>query len=307
MSNSSIQNKKHILSKRKVMILIALFVAFLWGSAFPTVVATYGFLNVDVEDVFQVMLFAGMRFFISAILLFTFAFLSKKSMKWTFRGFKLVLLLGLLQTFGQYLFFFLSMRTVHPANGSILSSLGVFLTAIIAHFIYVNEKLTFKKIVGLIVGVSGIIILNGGTAGSLTLTGEGFMFISQFLGALAAVYTKKIAKEISPLVISAYQLLFGSILLITLGLTFSGSLNFTLTITSTSALIYLGFISGAAFTLWSALIKHNKVSSVTIFKFAIPVFGVLITFIFMNEIFNLISVVISLIFVALGILLINLD
>jgi len=304
---TSSSSKQSFLSRPRVVIMIALFVCLLWGSAFPSVVASYRLLNVYVNDVFQVMLFAGMRFFLSASLIFLYAFAKGKSMKLDFHGFKLVIVLGLLQTFAQYLFFFLSLRTVHPANGSILVSLGVFMTVIIAHFVYKTDSLTPKKIWGLVIGITGIIILNGGAAETFSLAGEGFMFISSLLGAISGIYTKKLTTELSPYAISGYQLLFGSILLVVIGFTFAEDVAFTFTMASTTLLLHLGFISAAAFTLWSALLAHNQVSKVSIYKFSIPVFGVFLSFIFLQEAFDLVSVSIALVFVAVGILLINME
>lgn len=300
-------NKQSFLSRRYVMITVALFVCLLWGSAFVSVVTSYRIMNVYVDDVFQVMLFAGMRFLISAGLIFTYAFVTRKSMRLNWQGFKLVVVLGVLQTFGQYLFFFLSLRTVHPANASILSSLGVFMTVTIAHFVYQTDKLTPKKVLGLIIGVIGIIVLNGGASGSFSLTGEGFMFASALLGAIAGIYTKKLTTTLSPYAISGYQLLFGSILLTGIGLTFSQNVAFTFTVSSTALLIYLGFISAAAFTIWSALLKHHQISKVSIYKFSVPLFGVFLSFVFLQEAFDLVSVGIAMAFVAIGIFLINLE
>jgi len=304
---TSNSNKQSILSRRPVMIIVTLFVCFLWGSAFSAVVASYRLLNVYVNDVFQVMLFAGMRFFLSACLIFAYAFVTGKSMKLDWHGFKLVAMLGLLQTFAQYLFFFLSLRTVHPANGSILISFGVFITVIIASVIYKTDKLTPKKIWGLVIGITGIIILNDPTSATFSLTGEGFMFISSFLAAIAAIYTKKLTMTFSPYAIAGYQLLFGSTLLIGIGLAFSSNVAFTFTPASTILLLHLGFISAAAFTLWSALLKHNPVSKVSIYKFSIPVFGVFLSFIFLQEAFDLVNVMTAMVFVAVGILLINME
>jgi len=301
----NLPKQQHPLSKRHIMILVALAVCLLWGSAFTAIVVGYRELNVYTDDIFQIMLFGGIRFLISAGLIFLFALVTKKNMRLTWSGFKLVVVLGLLQTFGQYVFLLLSLRTVHPANSSILSSLNIFLTVIIAHFVYRNEKLSWKKLLGLLVGIAGIIILNGGVSGQLSWTGEGFMILSTIFGAVSGIYTKKITANLSPYIISGYQLLCGSILLMIFGLIFSGDVQFTVTATSVPIMLYLGFISAAAFTIWAGLLKHNKVSQVSIYKFSIPVFGVLISFIFLHEAFNLASVIVAMILVASGILLIN--
>jgi drug/metabolite transporter (DMT)-like permease len=159
----------------------------------------------------------------------------------------------------------------------------------------------------------GIVILNGGNlfgemgAISVSFAGEGFMLTSSLLGAISGLYTKKLTSELSPYAISAYQLLFGSLMLITLGISFSHDVNFTFTTASTSLLLYLGVVSALAFTLWSALLKHNKVSKVTIYKFSIPVFGSFLSYLFFRESFDFSTVAIALIFVVVGIILINKD
>ena len=48
-------------------------------------------------------------------------------------------------------------------------------------------------------------------------------------------------------------------------------------------LLYLGFISAAAFSLWSLLLKYNPVSSVSVFGFMNPVFGVILSAILLSE------------------------
>ena len=303
--NSNLSKQKHPLAKRHIMTIVALAVCVLWGSAFTAIVIGYRELNVYTDDIFQIMLFGGTRFMISAGLIFAFALVTKKNMRLTRSGFKLVVTLGLLQTFGQYVFLLLSLRTVHPANSAVLASFNIFLTVIIAHFAYRNEKLSWQKLLGLFIGITGIIILKGGNLGQLSWTGEGFMILSTVFGAVSGIYTKKITKTLSPYVISAYQLLIGSTLLIVLGLTFARDVQFTVTATSVPIMLYLGFISAAAFTIWAALLKHNKISQVSIYKFSIPLFGVLISFAFLQEAFNLVSVIVAMVLVAGGILLIN--
>lgn len=297
---------KNILKSEKMMVLLALFVCLLWGSAYPSIVVSYNILNVNTNDVFQVMVFAGTRFMISSILIFIYAKFTNKSMYVPAKGLAMIAVLGLIQTFGQYAFFFSGLRTVHPANASIVSSLGVFMTVVIAHFFYRTDRLTTKKIIGMSFGILGIIILNGGTAGGFTLVGEGALLMAALLGAIAGVYTKKLTTYSSPYAISAYQLLIGSTLLLTLGLTLSQNLSFTFTLGSTTLLLYLGFLSAAAFTLWSALLKYHPVSKVSIYKFSIPVFGVILSFIFLANEFDIIPVTIALILVVTGIILINL-
>jgi len=305
--NKPQKERQGVLKKRSVVILATLFCCFLWGSAFPAVAVAYELLEVNLEDPFQIILFAGIRFMIASSLIFIYVRVTGKKMGIKAGNLRKIAVLGLLQTFGQYVLFFLSMRTVHPANASVLASTGIFFTVIIAHFIYKDDRLTGRKALGLMVGMSGIVILNGGAAGTFSLTGEGFMILSMLLSAISGVYTKKLAGSISPYAITAYQLLLGSVLLVSLGLVFSGPPQLTFTLVSTPLLVYLGFISAAAFTTWSAILKHNHISKVSVYKFSIPIFGVFISFVFFRGALDVGIVLISLFLVATGIALINFE
>lgn len=297
----------HILSRKGFMIAAALLCCFLWGSAFVSIPVGYRLLSLDTEDIFQISLFAGTRFFIASMMIFAYAFFTGKSMRIDLGQLGKVAVLGLMQTFGQYVFFFLSLRTIHPANGAILSSMGVFFTIILAHFIYKSDRLTPKKTMGLFIGLTGIFILNGGTGGGFSLTGEGFMMTSSLIGAISGLYTKRIAKSLSPYVITGYQLLLGSILLMSLGAAFAQDVQFSITLFSGSIVLYLSFISAMAFTLWSGLLKHNPVSRISIYKFSIPLFGVFLSFVFLREGLDLGPVFFALLFVAAGIIMIDLE
>ena len=72
-------------------------------------------------------------------------------------------------------------------------------------------------------------------------------------------------------------------------------------------LIYMGFISAGAYTLWGILLKYNPVSRVSVLGFINPIMGVLLSALFLgegNEAFSLGSML-SLLLVSLGIFLVN--
>ena len=72
-------------------------------------------------------------------------------------------------------------------------------------------------------------------------------------------------------------------------------------------LIYMGFISAGAYTLWGILLKHNPVSRVSIFGFMNPVMGVILSALFLGENTEAFSVtgIMALLLVAMGIIIVN--
>ncbi len=72
-------------------------------------------------------------------------------------------------------------------------------------------------------------------------------------------------------------------------------------------LLYLGFLSAVAYTLWGVLLKYNPVSRVTVFGFMNPVFGVILSAILLGEkgqAFNG-STLAALVLVCMGIYVVN--
>ena len=52
---------------------------------------------------------------------------------------------------------------------------------------------------------------------------------------------------------------------------------------SAALMVYMVLLSALAFGTWSALLKYNSIGKVTIFNFLIPVFGVVLSAIFLGE------------------------
>ncbi len=48
-------------------------------------------------------------------------------------------------------------------------------------------------------------------------------------------------------------------------------------------ILYLAFISAAAYTVWGVLLKHNPVSKLSVIGLMNPVFGVILSAVFLGE------------------------
>lgn len=297
--------KEKIYSDKRVVLVVALICCALWGSAFPCVKIGYELFEIGSGDIGARLLFAGYRFSLAGLFVLAMQLIKKENIfNITKRDYGEIALLGLFQTTFQYIFFYIGLSYTTGVRGSIINGTGTFITIILAHFLYKNDKITFNKAIGCILGFSGIVLVSmkgaNSLEGSFSLMGDGCIFISALFSSISSLYSKKISQNKDPFTMTGYQLLIGGILLIVLGNIYGGNLtNFT--VKSTMLLVYMAFLSSVSFALWSQLLKYNKVSSVTIFNFMIPVFGTVLSGIFLNEdIFNL-KILISLILVSVGI------
>lgn len=290
-----------------MVMILGLFSCFLWGSAFPSVKIGYELFSIETSNSFQKIAFAGYRFLLSSMMIFAFCFITKRPFLIKKEDLPKVGALGFMQTTLQYIFFYIGLSNTSGTKGSILTSTTTFFSVILAHFFYKEDKLSFKRISGVIIGFIGVTIVNlngSGFQGGFNFNGDGFIIISSLIGAFAGIYTKKIAKNLSPFAVAGYQLFFGSVFLIIVGILGGGSgINFTLK--GAVLLLYLGFISAAAFSLWTILLKYNSVGRVAIYKFSIPLFGVILSFVFLGERLLGLNIVLGVVLVSLGIIMIN--
>ncbi|MEF9933988.1 MAG: DMT family transporter [Clostridium sp.] len=295
------------LTEKKWIIMIAAFCSVLWGSAFPVLKLGYAEMGIE-HDIFGKILLAGMRFFIaSLIIIFILKIFIKEPLKISKKDFSRLSVLGFFQTAMLYLFFYIGLSNTTGMKGAILSSAENFFVVLFAHFVYKNDKINYNKILGLALGFLGIIFANWGKdfGFEFTLTGEGFMIISTISAAIATIITKEICRDIHPFVANAYQMLIGSLMLLTLGIGCRGYENMVFTPMATGLLIYSAFLSAIAFSLWFALLKYNKAGEITIYRFIIPVSGVILSgLIIPGEGFSIYTVI-SLICVAIGVSVVN--
>lgn len=297
-------NEESVYKKQKIIILLAGLCCLLWGSAYPAVKIGYNLFNIQANDIPSKLIFAGIRFALAGLLVLMVQIIMKKNIFSIKKSIKQITLLGILQTTLQYTFFYIGLAYTTGVRGSIINGTGTFLSVILAHFIYKNDRINFNKAIGCIIGFLGVIIVNlDGTSfigGSFSIKGEGFVMIAAMLFAIASIYSKRVTKNQDASIVTGYQLLIGGIILTFLGYIFKGELT-GFTFKSTLLLIYMALLSSISFVIWTELLKHNKVSRIAIFNFLVPVFGTILSGVFLKEdIFN-IRIFLSLFLVSFGI------
>jgi Permeases of the drug/metabolite transporter (DMT) superfamily len=302
-----LQNKRNY-TDWKLVGGIAAICCILWGSAYPGVKSGYILFNISTNDIASKYVFAGYRFTLSGVVLLIFSgMLGKKVFKLSKENIKGLIVLSILQTMLQYIFFYVGVANTTGVKSAILNATGTFFSVMLAHYIYKDDKLNKGKIVGCLVGFIGVMIVNFSSDlidFSFRFMGEGFIVIAAFVSSVAAIYAKKLTKEMDVIVVTGYSLFIGGLMLIILGAAFGGRV-YHFTLASSSLLLYLALLSSIAFSLWNLLLKYNKVGKVSIYNFLTPVFGALFSSIFLGENIFEIKNIIALILVCLGIWSVN--
>jgi len=294
--------------KPAAFILLAVAATFLWGSAVPCIKIGYQMFGIESNNTGGQMLFAGYRFLAAGIAIIAAISMKEKKIILPERSqWMSLFLLGFVQTFLQYFFYYIGMAHVTGVKGSIMNSSSTLFCVILAHFYYSNDSLSIRKIFGCLIGFAGVVLVNlskGTVTGGFSFVGEGFIICTAIVVAIGTLINKEITKKINPVTTAGYQLLIGGVGLIILGYGLQGSIT-EVSFAGLMLFLYMVLISAVAFSIWSVLLKYHSMGKVSVYKFLIPVFGTLLSVLFLGEMAFDWNVVAALICVCVGIYYVN--
>jgi drug/metabolite transporter (DMT)-like permease len=292
---------RNLFKNPKSAIGIAIFCNILWGTAFPMVKIGYTLFQIG-DDVGSKLLFAGIRFFLAGLILYTIhSFTTHTPAKIHRQNLIPVLLLVLLQTTLEYFFFYIGLSHATGTSSAIFSSISACYAVVLAHFFFTDDKLNAYKVIGCLLCLSGMFVSTLGEGGiHFQANGEGFLMISQLCFALGSVIGKKASRYDNPLVLTTYSLGFGGLCLIAGGLALGGSIP-VVSPKALLVLLYLACLSATAFSLWNQVLKYHPVGKISIYTFLIPVTGTLVSGLALGEDILKVKYLISLFLVSYGI------
>lgn len=289
--------------------LLAFLCCALWGSAAPFIKFGYELFSIDTSQTGQILQFAGARFAAAGILVilvgsvvFKHALVPEKE------DIVPVLVLAFFQTAGQYFFYYIGVAHTTGVSAAVITGTGAFIALLVAALVFRYEKLTMLKTAGCILGFFGIWILNGMKTGSgFSVSGEGLVLVSQLFSAFSAAFIKLFSQKRNAMLLSGYQFLAGGIMLSAIGIAMSPHSTLTMNWQGGGILFYLAFVSAAAYSMWSYLLKYNPISKIGMYECWIPLTGVLWSAILLQEISQALSwnTLIALLCIILGIRCVN--
>lgn len=299
---------ENIFTKPVGLVFFALLTCALWGSAFPAIKTGFALMNITSAG--SKILYAGYRFTLAGI--FTWIMMSifeKRPVMIQKTSIPSICLQGFLQTTVQYICFYIGLSFTTGAKASIINGSNAFFSILAAHILMKNEKVDARKLLGCLIGFIGITVVNmkdGNLLGDFSFMGEGMVLLCSISYGISCVTLKIFSDKELPGTISAFQLMFGGLLLILIGLVSGGSLG-AFDTNSLLLLLYLALTSTVSFYLWANLLKYNPVGRVAIFGFTIPIFGTLFSSIFLKENVLTITNLAALVLVSVGIVIVNRD
>ncbi len=273
------------MQKNKLFTLVfpAILCTALWGSAAPCIKVGYELFGIG-GDSFSQLVFAGWRFAIAGLLTLAIALMLGRRQIMPNRGnIKAIMSICLFQSMIQYVCYYIGLSHTTGTKGALLSGTQTFFAILFAHIFLSNDKLTVPKSIGCLMGFSGVLLLQlGGEFGGFSLMGDGLVLLSAASAGMGALVSRVMSSGQDPVILTGWQLTFGGFFLLVLSYGGGGSVG-TITLKGSLLMIYLVILSSAAFTIWTALLKRFPVGKVTLYGFLIPVFGAILSAIFLAE------------------------
>lgn len=269
--------------------LFALTAAVLWGWAYPIIKIGFQEWGITPDMTGSKMLFAGIRFAISGLIILAMA----RGMRRSFRPVRgwdwgFILLFALINTTFHYACFYIGLSHSEGSRAAILNSLSIFLVVVLACVFFKSDRMTVRKMVGVLLGMAGILILNlNGDAVSAEWSwlGDGMIIVNAICSAVASLLTRSMARRVDIIVGTGYSLALGGFLLIIPGLAMGGTLPLV-TLWGLTLLGMLVGISTIGFALYNQLITHNPIGKVAIYNSLLPIVGAVTSCLCLGEPFQ---------------------
>jgi drug/metabolite transporter (DMT)-like permease len=176
---------------------------------------------------------------------------------------------------------------IDSAVASVLDATVPLFTILIAHYLLPDDKITMPKLLGLLLGFAGVVVLMSEdlfAASTHSLLGQAAVILASVFYAVNSVYIRKTTEDISGMVRSAGPLISASVVMWLATFLFERPVNLPQLGITWIALLWLGmFGSGLAFAMAYYLIHEIGPTRTTMVTYLFPLGGVLLGVTFLNE------------------------
>jgi drug/metabolite transporter (DMT)-like permease len=259
-------------------IFLLLLLGAIWGSSFFNIkIATYSY---------EPYTLALVRVILAAVSMLLVSFLYKIKIYAFSKNWKIYAIVGVCNITIPFSLIAIGTNKIDSYLAAMLMSTTPMTGSILAHFFTKNEKITFLKSLGIILGFSGILLL---FFDKLIINESNYLFVliillgSTFYSISGILILKKLKKS-GNLNVTTSTMIWSVITLIPLSFIFENPLESTPTLESTFSLIYLGLVAtGFAWWLRFKILAKNGLVFQTQVAYLIPIFGVIFGALILNE------------------------
>ena len=264
------------LNSKANTIFWAVIACLLWSTAYAAIK-----LGLEYDTPFH---FAGIRFIIAGLMILPFTVKPAVYIRMIRDHWKIVAWVTTLQTLINYGLFYHGLNLVPGALGAVIVGSQPLVTAVVAALMHNDDKLTRKKLITIIFGISGVILISAGRQAfkfgtAIELLGVLMILVANIATATSNVVVSLKSKGINPFVLSSSSLFTGGVIFYLISIPLEGHPQGPLPAKYWLILLWLSFMAATAFSIWFKLLQRPgvKVSELNLWKFIIPVVGAILS------------------------------
>jgi len=260
--------------------LVWLLLCGIWGS-------TWLFIKLGLADL-PPLTFAGIRFVIACTIIFLLIRVRGISLPRDRRDWLLLVVTGVLSFSLNYGLIFWAEQHISSGLAALLQATTPAFGLVIAHLHLPSERMTWPKIIGVVLGVCGVGVVFSNQlsiAGGRALAGCVGVVLSSVFVAYSNVLVKAHGRKLEPAILAAGQMFFGLIPLLLIGIPLEGNpLHYRWTSMAVVSLFYLAIVGSViAFLLYYWLVHHMDVTKTMMISLVTPVVAVLLGMVVLRE------------------------
>ncbi|MEO2033072.1 MAG: DMT family transporter [Planctomycetaceae bacterium] len=248
-------------------------------------------------DLLRPMAVSGLRFLLAVFFMFGWAMVHGTSLRISTGQWKLPIIGGLLLFF-QIGTFTAGVFLSNASHGSIFVNTFIFWIVAIEHYVTRAHRITPLRFIGLLLAALGVAIVlfpqstqNTVRLEQASLDGDLLLLLSALILAIKLTYTKHVVQYIHPDSFIFWHAVIGTSLMLGWAFLIDGfqpavllHIDDALTRNALWGLAYQGFaVAGLCFAIQARLLTKHSASSVAVFSFATPLFGILFAVLFRGD------------------------
>lgn len=248
----------------------------------------------------------ALRFTVAAFVLTCWAVFTHRKLLISAKQLRQMTLLGIF-FFLQVAIFYYGQNKTTASHAVLISNIMPFVVMVLAHYLLPNDRINPRKVGGLILGFSGIVLLFRDSL-NLTheaLTGDLLLAAAVLVWSWNAIYVKRIIANFTALQITLYPMLISIPLFYLAGALFDSKMVYDLSPNVWIAMFYQSIVTASfGFVMWNNLMQKYGATTLHAFVFLMPITGVLLGVVLLGESLtpNLVG---SILMVAMGLIVIN--
>jgi drug/metabolite transporter (DMT)-like permease len=251
--------------------LLLLGLGLMWGTS-------YAFIKLGIETLSTFTLIAS-RLGIGLLLLIVVVRLAREPLPRQPRQYLHLAVMGIVNIVIPFSLITFAEHSVESALAAILNGAVPLVTIVVAALFLHDEPITVNRLVGLVVGYGGVIVLVSrgltGLGGDDALIGEIALLGSTVSYGVGAVYARRNIRGLRPMIPALFQVLFAFLIVTVLALTFERPLDVRWNAEAVVAIVWLGLLSsGLAYLVFFRLLSRVGATRTSLVAYLLPVVGI---------------------------------